>query len=105
MKKQLLNIFEKSRNRIIDEVFKYVEKQQNKQIILSDYEFKDYNANDEFVVTQIYKRLFIKNRELFVDYEFGKGYEPCEYEKATELLEQFSMNEMYEIIKRIDSEE
>jgi|GEM_PF-2684246 len=102
MKKQLLKFFEENRNKIINEIFKCVEQKQGKQIILSDYDAKDYKANDEGVITQIYKRLFIKNKELFVDYEFGEGYEPCEYEKVTELLERFSMDEIYEIIKRIE---
>ena len=101
MKEQLINIFEKSRNKIINEIFKYVAKQKNKQMILSEYYVKDYSANDEYVNTQIYKKLFVKNNELFVEYEFGEGYEPCEYKKSTELIEQFSMDEIYGIIKRI----
>lgn len=100
-KQNILNKFENFRNQIVKQIFDLVNSLESKTIFLEEKE--DCQLIDNIkIVTQIYKKLFIKDNSLFVEYEYGEGFEPCEYETICEELNLFSANEIYEIIMRIE---
>ncbi len=97
----ILNDFESARNSIIDSVFKYMKKVKNQSLFLS--ESPSYRVADkQLIIKHIYKKLFIKENELYIEYEYGEGFEPYEYKIATEELWMLSANEIYEVIRRMD---
>lgn len=96
-----MNEFEESRNLIIASFFDCVNKCPNKSLSLNarlDYRISE---SEECVIAQKYKRVYIKNDTLMIEYEYGEGFEPYEYESVTEDIEVLSSNEIYEIITRI----
>lgn len=98
MKQTLLNLFESYRDNIIDLIYEYVKNE--KEVILS----KNSNSiilYDTYIYTYVYKKLFLQEDILVVNYEYGEGFEPYQYESATEDLRFLSANELYEILLRI----
>ncbi|CZE46334.1 hypothetical protein [Campylobacter geochelonis] len=103
MKDELLEFFAKSRNNISDKIFNFVKNSKKKTIFLE--ETPDCRIIcDKTIATQIYEKLFLKDDILFVEYKYGKGFKPCEYQNFTEELDRFSVDEIYEIIIRIKTQ-
>lgn len=97
----LLKNFENARNSIIDSIFEYIQKLKNQSLFLS--ESPSYRVADgQQVIKHIYKKLFISENKLYIEYEYGEGFEPCEYKIATDELWMLSANEIYEAIQRMD---
>ena len=102
IKEMLLNKFEDARDLMLNSIYDCVSKCPDKSVFLKcrpDYRISE---SEEYVVAQIYKRLFIKGEALLVEYKYGLGFEPYEYELVTDDLALLSANEIYEIICRIE---
>ena len=99
-KQNLLDSFEEFRNSMIEQLYNFVSEKKNKEVLLKSSEEQKIIGNR--ITTEIYKRLFIKDSSLFVEYDYGEGFEPIEYENVSENIEMFSANEIYEIIVQIE---
>lgn len=102
MKDYLLNKFEEARYIIINSIFECVNKRSNKSVLLTPLEDCRILEVEDRIITQKYKKLFIKDNRLMIEYEYGEGFEPYEYISVTEDLDLLSANEIYEIIRRIE---
>lgn len=94
--------FIKLRKQFLDELVKYfrVNKIKSLELLGTHYRVEcDYE-----VVQEIYKKLTLKKNELYVKYETGEGFEPCEWDKIEEPLEYFSMDEIFDVINDIITE-
>ena len=103
MKKDLLYKFEEDRNSIINSIFDVVNNQPNKSISLkSNIDYRIDNSEDINIIAQKYNKLFIEKDDLMIEYEYGEGFEPYEFEKTSEPLCYLSANEIYEVIQGIE---
>lgn len=63
----LLKNFENARNSIIDSIFEYIQKLKNQSLFLS--ESPSYRVADgQQVIKHIYKKLFISENKLYIEY-------------------------------------
>lgn len=99
--KILLNLFEKSRDLVINTLFDYVNNQKNKEVMLSHFNEECLIVVDNILYTQIYEYLYIEDNKLFVHITVGEGYEPCEIEEIDCEVSDLSMNEIYDILTHI----
>lgn len=100
-KKNLLNLFEKSRDLVINTLFDYVNSKKNKEVMLSHFNEECLIVVDNTLYTQIYEYLYIEDNKLLIHYTVGEGYEPCEIEEIDCEVNELSMNEIYDIINHI----
>lgn len=99
MIKVLFDSFLEARDKVIKEVFKYVDSTEKKEVELP-YE-KCYTIIEEELYTQIYTKLFIKNNTLYIEYECCEGYNLDTMETYTDEFDSLSMNEIYDVITKI----
>lgn len=100
MNAELLEQFDKCRKNLITSLEKFVKKSANSEVFLrSDDGF--VIVRDETIVTEYFRRLFLKDNVLYVEYEEGEGFKPDNFEYYEEEIELFSLNEIYEIIQCI----
>ncbi len=99
-KQNLLDSFEEFRNSMIEQLYIFVGEKKNKEVLLKSSEAQEVIGDR--IITEIYKRLFIKDDSLFVEYDYGEDFEPINYEKINEDIEIFSANEIFEIIMGIE---
>lgn len=99
--KNLLNLFEKSRDIVINTLFDYVNSKKNKEVMLSHFNEECLIVVDNVLYTQIYEYLYIEDNKLFVHFTVGEGYEPCEIEETDCEVSDLSMNEIYDILTHI----
>lgn len=100
-KKILLNLFEKSRDLVINTLFDYVNSKKNKEVMLSHFAEECFIVVDNILYKQVYEYLYIEDNKLYIHYTCGEGYEPCEIEEIDCELNELSMNEIYDIINHI----
>ena len=101
-KKNLLNLFEKSRDLVINTLFEYVNSKKSKKIKLDNFNAECSIAIDYILFIQIYEYLYIKNNKLYIHYIYGEGCKPREMEEIDCELSDLSMNEIYDIINHIE---
>lgn len=100
MNHNIRQIFEHSRQVVINAIKTFVKAQPNKTVKLQSD--KHYRLNDDLcVITTMYDNLVVKNdNRLYCYLYFGKGYNPAEWEHDCEDVETFfTMVELYNIIK------
>ena len=102
MKKELLDVFENARNEVLTAIYQHLNKTKSKSVNLTGTPYYRVEFDEEVVVNQQrYKKLFIQNDELYIEYEYGEGIEPYEVETIVEELQLFSLNEIFEVISRL----
>ena len=100
MQNKLLKDFETFRGSLIAAIFDYVQKAENQTVFLENS--ADYRiSGDECIIKQVYRKLFIQNGFLFIEYDSSDNFCSRGCERITEELDILSANEIYEIIRRM----
>ena len=98
MREELLVKFEISRLEIIQAILEKIKCSDNQVICLKHKKHFRISDSEEEIITQIYKYIYISDKKLMINYDYGEGFEPVETENVSEELEFLSANEIYEII-------
>lgn len=98
-KKDFLKKFECIREELINDLTEYV-KEKKGSVRLKPNETTEYEC-DRYIYVTTYKKLFIKNDELYVKYTSHEDYEYATEEKFEDDIECFSVDELFKIINAL----
>ena len=98
-KKQLIGKCNDMRKSLIKDIFEYVNEKKDKTVYLdkTPYQYVDI----ELLSTIVYKRIYVEDNILMIEYDFGIGLEPYEYENISEEFSNYDLEEIVRIINRI----
>ena len=87
------------RKSLIKDIFEYVNEKKDKTVYLDNtpYQYVDI----ELLSTIVYKRIYVEDNILMIEYDFGIGLEPYEYENISEEFSNYDLEEIVRIINRI----
>ena len=98
-KNQLIGKCNDMHKSLIKDIFEYVNEKKDKTVHLDNtpYQYVDI----ELLSTIVYKRIYVEDNILMIEYDFGIGLEPYEYENISEEFSNYDLEEIVRIINRI----
>ncbi len=85
---------------LCNDIYEYLKGIAGQSVCLRDIQWHYFQIESIHCVT--YKRLYIDDNTVMVDYCDGEGAEPFDYEECTEELSKFELQEIQDIIKSIE---
>lgn len=98
-KNDFIKKFECFREELINDLTEYV-KERNGSVRLKPNETTNYEG-DRYIFVTTYKKLFLKDNQLYVKYVSQEDYEYATEEVYEDDIECFSVDELFTIIKAL----